>query len=549
MRPTPCTVSATKLATFLLLFPLALAAQAPAASTPAKPAPKVCTVDRTPPTEGEADIARTDYTKAETFYRAAIAKDAASAEANLGLVRSLVGEDKTAEAISAATAFLAAHTGNPLAELALAEADFRAANFVDTRSHLIAALNADGCEGRVLDDLADLLEIFAYHATEARYLAKAHALRPNDELIRRDWISTLPRKQREVELARYLESAPALSEKDRNGFANEEDHLKARRPGECRVTSRPQANSDTVKVPFALVFGDSSMPQAYGLDVTFDGKRRRMQIDTGASGITLSPGAARGLGLKPEFQTRTGGVGDEGEVGSYLTHVASIQIGDVQLSDCMVEVLQKSKLDVDGLIGMDVFSKWLVTLDYPNARLMLNPLPPRPDDKPAAPAAVNSETAAEVDDETLHDAIVPPTEKTWLPVVRLGHELLLPAIINGGPVHYMMVDTGASLTSLSLAYAKEAGKAHIDDGIEFTGISGKVKKAYRLDNAKLQFGNVRLPPVSFYAFDITPVSHDTGVEVSGFVGLETLSRLTITIDYRDNLMELKYDPNKDMRHF
>jgi predicted aspartyl protease len=532
-----------------LTFPLALAAQAPAASAPAKPATRTCTVDRTPPTEGEADIARTDYTKAETFYRAAIAKEPASTEANLGLVRALVGEDKTADAISTATAFLTAHPGNALAEIALAEADFRAANFVDTRSHLLAAMGADGCEGRALDDLADLLEIFAYHATEARYLAKAHALRPNDELIRRDWISTLPSKQREAELAKYLESAPALSEKDRKGFANEEDHLKAHRPGECRITAKPQANSDTVKVPFALVYGDSSRPQAYGLDVAFDGKKRRMQIDTGASGITLSPGAARGLGLKPEYQTRTGGVGDEGEVGSYLTHVASIQIGDVQLSDCMVEVLQKSKLDVDGLIGMDVFRKWLVTLDYPNAKLFLKPLPPRPEELTATPATATTETAAEADDETPHDPIVPPSEKTWLPVVRIGHEILLPASINGGNLHYMMADTGAGLTSLSLAFAKETGKAHTDDSIEFTGISGKVKKAYRLDNANLQFGNLRLPPGSFYAFDITPVSHDTGVEVSGFVGLETLSRLTITIDYRDNLMELKYDPNKDMRHF
>jgi len=36
--------------------------------------------------------------------------------------------------------------------------------------------------------------------------------------------------------------------------------------------------------------------------------------------------------------------------------------------------------DQDGLIGMDVFSRFLVTLDYPMRKLGLSPLPPRPGD-------------------------------------------------------------------------------------------------------------------------------------------------------------------------
>jgi hypothetical protein len=37
-------------------------------------------------------------------------------------------------------------------------------------------------------------------------------------------------------------------------------------------------------------------------------------------------------------------------------------------------------LDNDGLIGMDVFSRFVVTLDYPMRKLLLAPLPPRPND-------------------------------------------------------------------------------------------------------------------------------------------------------------------------
>jgi hypothetical protein len=112
-----------------------------------------------------------------------------------------------------------------------------------------------------------------------------------------------------------------------------------------------------------------------------------------------------------------------------------------------------------------------------------------------------------------------------------------------------MADTGAGQSILSLAAAHQAGKVHQDDSIEFSGISGKVKKIYRIDNAGLIFGRFQVPPASYFAFDLNYVSHATGTEVSGFIGLPTLSRLTITIDYRDNLVKMTYDPKHDVQRF
>ena len=133
----------------------------------------------------------------------------------------------------------------------------------------------------------------------------------------------------------------------------------------------------------------------------------------------------------------------------------------------------------------------------------------------------------------------------WLHVIRIGHDILLPSSINGGPVHFLIADTGASMSTLSLAYARQSGKVHEESDLKFRGISGKVKKTFMLDPSTLQFGNLRVPQDSYPAFDITNVSHDEGTEVSGFVGLPTLSRLTITIDYRDNLVHLQYDRKRD----
>ena len=539
------------------LLPCFMIVSAISAQTPATPAaaanqPHTCSNDSSMPSDGDIALAKKDYDAALTFFQSEVDKTPDSEEAHLGLVRALIGKDRTADAQKAARDMLTKNPHNVLGEIAAGEADYRAANFESARTHVVAALHANPCEGRARALAASIFYVTAYFATEASYLSVAHKLRPNDELIRRDWIDSLPRKQRAIELEKYLAGPNALSDKDHADDVNEQDHLKARRPGECRITSK----SETVKIPFAPVVGEGSVerPEAFGLDVNFNGKRRRMQIDTGAPGIVLSPAAAKGLGLTPEYRLHAGGVGDDGEADSYLTHVANIQIGDVQVSDCMVEVLQKTKkhnLEVDGLIGIDVFDRWLVTLDYQSAKLILNPLPGRPGIK--EPEQLNSSGAQaqqiDDDDRVPQDAIVPPEMKNWLHVIRIGHELLLPAFINKGTLHYMMADTGAAQTTLSLAYAKESGKAKLDDDVKFTGISGQIKQVYRLDNASLRFDRLVLPSQSFWAFDITNISHNSGVEVSGFVGLPTLSRLTITIDFRDNLMDLKYDPYNDHERF
>ena len=540
------------------LFPCFLIASAVCAQTPASsqtPAsqPKVsCTIDRSLPSEGDVALAKKDYDGALAFFQSQVDKNPTSEDAHLGLVRALIGKDRTADAQKTAQDMLAKAPQSAIAEVAAGEADYRAADFDSARSHVLAALQDNICEGRARAMVAALFYIHAQFASEASYLAVAHQLRPNDELIRRSWIQSLPRKQRAIELEKYLAGPNALSDKDRAEEVNQEDHLKARRPGECRITSK----TETVKIPFVPIIGNGqlSRPEAYGLDVNFNGKRRRMQIDTGASGIVLSPSAAKGLGLTPEYHLHSSGIGDDGDFDTYLTHVANIQIGDVQVSDCMVEVLQKTKkhnLGVDGLIGIDVFDRWLVTLDYQSAKLLLNPLPNRPGLK--EPEQLNSSGAqaqqADEDDPRPVDAIVPPEMNDWLRVVRIGHDLLLPVRVNKGPVHFMIADTGAGETTLSLPFAKESGKTTLDTNIRFSGISGEIKKIYRIDDAILWFGALGLPPQSFWAFDITNVSHDSGVEVSGFVGLPTLSRLIITIDYRDNLMNLKYDPKNDHQRF
>lgn len=80
--------------------------------------------------------------------------------------------------------------------------------------------------------------------------------------------------------------------------------------------------------------------------------------------------------------------------------------------------------------------------------------------------------------------------------------------------------------------------------IPVNGISGEVSKTYSADKATLQFGNIREPNQDIVAFDLSGISKDLGVEVSGFLGFSTFRQLEMKIDYRDGLVEFIYDPSK-----
>jgi hypothetical protein len=44
------------------------------------------------------------------------------------------------------------------------------------------------------------------------------------------------------------------------------------------------------------------------------------------------------------------------------------------------------------------------------------------------------------------------------------------------------------------------------------------------------------------SYDNTMLARTTGVEISGLIGFPTLRELIISIDYRDNLVHVVYDP-------
>ena len=165
-------------------------------------------------------------------------------------------------------------------------------------------------------------------------------------------------------------------------------------------------------------------------------------------------------GLKQFSRSEVGGVCNQGNKASYTAFADDIKIGSLEFKDCAVQVVDKgSVLDNDGLIGMDVFSRFVVTLDYPMRKLMLAPLPPRPNDtsglKPSLETHGNTNEAESADNSAAatsstsrsdahgpYDRYIAPEMKDWTRVYRAGHDMLLPASLNDSPPKLFDRQTG-----------------------------------------------------------------------------------------------------------
>jgi hypothetical protein len=107
-----------------------------------------------------------------------------------------------------------------------------------------------------------------------------------------------------------------------------------------------------------------------------------------------------------------------------------------------------------------------------------------------------------------------------------------------------ILDTGSEMNLISPAAAKEVTKVSRDENMEISGISGAVDKVYETDNFTLAFAGLRLDSLSMSSIDTSKLSHNDGVEVSGFIGEPALYQVVLHIDYRDYLVWCEYTPKK-----
>jgi predicted aspartyl protease len=280
------------------------------------------------------------------------------------------------------------------------------------------------------------------------------------------------------------------------------------------------------EIKLSWLMFDAKRVRGFSLPVRFNGGRTlHLLMDTGAGGVVLNQKAAEAAGLRKITDLKFWGIGDEGDRTGYTAAADSVTVGDISFEHCPVAVSDKKYLtDEDGLIGLDVFSRFLVTVDFQKMVLKLDPLPAH---KSAAP------------DANWHDREVAPEVGSFSPFYRIGHDILLPTSVDNAKPVLFAIDTGASDSLIDPDYARQFTGVRSEELVRMKGISGKVQKVESAGGLTLGFAHYRQPVPGLLAVPLSRVSRDSP-RITGIFGVPTLALFRLQIDYRDGLINLDY---------
>ncbi len=476
----------------------------------------------------QALLKKGEFEEAAAAFKAIVAKDPASGEAQTGLVRSLLRARQLDEAEGAAAQALAAIPSSAPVHAAVGDVKFRLGKFADAEAEYRAALKLDANSARGTFGMARMMAMVSMRKSAKAAFAKAHELDPADREIYYAWLGSLSYADQLENLKRSAGDHPTEREQERLKFLSA---AAQRKPWVLASEVKP-TEIKMLKYGHNLagVFTGNSggaipIAQGYALDVKFnDRASASLLLDTGASEIILGHKLAERAGVVKIADTYLGGIGDKGPVQGYIGWVAKINIGNLEFHDCLVRVSSQNDIvDESGLIGANVFDKFLVTLDFKDWRMLLAPLP-------------KNANASGPDDDP-QDRYIAPEMAGYTKVWQFGHHLVIPVVVSDRAVGSFILDTGAGINSVTPRLARQVTKLSYE-GARMKGISGSVKEVLNGDKAILQFAKMRVRSDDIPVFDFGNPDSE-GTEISGLIGIRTLTQMKMTIDYRDGLVNLE----------
>jgi tetratricopeptide (TPR) repeat protein len=513
--------------------------------------------------EAGDDFRKGSFDQAIAKYNEALKSDTQSAEAYTGIVRCYLRQDKVRDAAETLEKGVHAKPSDSALKVAQGELLFRQGKIREAEKIFVEMINSGQAPARAFLGLAQVSSAVAMYAREHGLILRAHELDPSDQDIRKEWMSTLSRADRIQSLESYLSQPTSDDASTRRNLSEYLEVLRARQAaprGACRLVSDVTA-TETELLP---LLWDASHLRGFGLPVAINGQKSKLLLDTGAGGITVNRKLAARAGVQRLADVRIGGIGDKGDAKGYAAYAGSIRIGSLEFRDCPVDVIDKrSVTDEEGLIGADVFQRFLIEIDFPGRKLRLSQLPERPGEPQVKPSLATDEddSGSESDPNSPggtgngrnpapvpkhFDRYIAPEMSSYARVYRFSHMLLVPTKINNAPGKLFLIDSGAWNNMITPDAAREVTKVHGDSDTMIKGLSGSVKKVYETGTVVLEFGSLRQINEDMVAFDLSNFSRDVGTEVSGTLGFAMLNLLKLKLDYRDALVKFEYVPNPRM---
>jgi len=235
----------------------------------------------------------------------------------------------------------------------------------------------------------------------------------------------------------------------------------------------------------------------------------RLLLDTGAQFLVLDKKtAARSklTGGEPLDLVSAGGSTPRAAV---KTVADVLDAGDIQLRKVEVAIVEAHMIDgVDGVFPLTLFSDYLIRLDVPAKRLELSPLP-------ASSGAFGTKA------------------------LLSGGLLFLKGILNEVHEGYFLLDTGATYNAISSTLARRMNStAALSPMLRLQSGTSQVEAPHGSEVLTFRVGEQELRPDPFVAVDLSMASRYYNFEVSGLVGYPALRNSVVTINYREQLVQI-----------
>ena len=472
--------------------------------------------------DAEKELFAARYKQAAVLYSKVLETDPSEPAAYYGLVRSLLKDHRSREAYQVAAEALGKNPQAPGVLTAAGLAAYRGGDVAKAEEYFRSALRLDGGYAGALQGLAAINRLVSNFKTARDLVLAAYHSSPNDPQLIIARAGTLKGAEHIAALREALAILDPESEEGRELKAHIANDVAAGNRERMRLASPYQ--KATIKL-FTILDGPRN-PRGVGIRVRIN-QRQNLQLllDTGASGISVSPKAAERAGLEMlgDVSTDAKGIGDESAQPTYRYVASEVRIGEVAFADFPISVFRSAKSqDFDGLIGADVFDAFIMTIDFPKLELSLDP-------RPAGPWTPN--------DEPVNAG---PPFAGFHRVYRLGDHLAVPTRINDGKPTIFLIDSGSSSNLIDTEIGGQSAGVYKDDRAAVRGIEGKVSQTSRADHVTLLFAGFRQESPSLYAISLEKLSDTMGIAFGGILGWPVLSQLSVTIDYREGTVHFEH---------
>jgi len=472
------------------------------------------------PADTPAFVAYRDahYSRAEDLYGQDLSKRPDDLQIAAALVQTLLHEGEVARASSQVEKMMATDARSAISLTALAEVQLRQGEPWVTLETLKSALSANPCYARAHLIRSRALRIDSMHASERAEIQTAYDMDPIDPDIRHAWLSTVS-PAHEIEgiqqgLATMKDLAPETRQKAQISML-EMLPLLSEDTQTCKIL--PTVESATL--PLLPSYLDPKHVDGYRLEVQLPQTKASLEIDTAASGIYITRALAEQNGLHARPDDPPGTVLAE-----------SVRIGPLEFRNCIVGVSEAPfSGKMDGFIGTDIFTSYLVTLNQPQSKLVLEPLPRLPGILPG-------------------DRPNLPELRDFTRVYHREQFLLIPVMLNSKTSKLFALDTGIRFSTMTSDVAHSVSTTKINFTNTVQTVSGAKLQVYR-DSFNMQFADISLEHQSHVLeFDPSAIEEHTGLQIAGMLGFDLLHSLVLHLDYRDGLVKVETPDTSNTRH-